>query len=495
MAKIYIKTVTDKLKISWRKSQNLPFISYDIDEDNYREKQASIKTNQHLDLSAGTWQVLIVGEHENFAGIILSEDFDASNNTYTYKCKDFHVLYNDKFSKTYKKANARRILTDLLTFNRIADIQDTGKKKKGKKKIKTDKVTGYPLEHLKKFSRQLNGLSANSKYEMKNYGAKKAFNPLTKQYKNQKLENKSLYEFIKAYTVGTGAFIDLYVNDYGTMIVKPFDIENWRKPKYLITDVYNNLKFKSSAENIITNVSVDGKRNYTTADITGGKYDLNDIFIQNTSLITTEKKSTGKDNKTQATSNKSHPYLCKNKELWLNMDLRSNKSSDTAWLKKVQKELEKLGWKVHYLGVGPGYVGNSKYFSQAKNGLFVTIDNGVDPDVLREAANADYNAGVLARNGSIPVLIWVGVDKARFTKGGANYKRLDYDDNGSPCPIDYPAGYLAECGVPFGFAGDSAREVAELINKGGDSDKAVKTNFITRKKTGFYKNWNWSHDY
>lgn len=494
MSKIYIKTFNNKLKISWRNSQELPFISYDIDEQNYREKTATIKTNQYLDLSAGSWQVLIVGKHENFAGVILTDDYDAANNTYTYNCKDFHLLYNDKYTKTYKKATGRRILTDLLTFNKIAELQ--GKVSK-KKKLRKDKVTGYPLKHLKKFSRQLNGMMANSRYEMKNYGSKQLFNPLTKQYKNQKLENKTLYELIKAYTVGTGAFIDLYLNDYGTFIIKPFDIANWRKPKYLITDVYNNLKFKSSVENIVTDVTIDGKSNKTTLDITGGKYELNDIYIQNTSSITTEKtsSSSNKDNKTNQTSNKSHPYHCKNKELWLNMDTRSNVSSDSAWLKKVQKELEKLGWKVHYLGVGPGYVGNSKYFSQAKNGLFVTIDNGVDPDVLREAANADYNAGVLARNGSIPVLIWVGVTKSRFTKGGACYERLDYDDNGSPCPIDYPAGYLAECGVPFGFCGDSAREVAEMINKGGESDKAVKTNFITRKKTGFYKNWNWSHEY
>ena len=82
MAKIYIKLMGDKQKISWKKTQTLPFISYDFDEDGYREKSATIKTNQHLDLSTGTWQVLIVGKHENFAGIILTEDYDAANNSY-----------------------------------------------------------------------------------------------------------------------------------------------------------------------------------------------------------------------------------------------------------------------------------------------------------------------------------------------------------------------------------------------------------------------------
>lgn len=492
MTKIYIKTFHDKLKISWKKSQQIPFISYDIDEDNYREKQATIKMNQHLDLTAGTWQVLIVGDHENFAGIILSEDYDAANNTYSYKCKDFHVLYRDKLSKTYKKANGRRILTDLLTFNKIAEIQDKAKKKK----VKKDKVTGYPLKHLQKFSRQLNGMSANSKYEMKNYGSKDSFNPLTKQYKNHKLEGKTLYELIKAYTVGTGAFIDLYINDYGTMIIEPFDIVNWRKPKYLITDVYNNMKFKSSTENIVTDVTVDGKKTYTTSDITGGKYELKDIFIQNTSTINNENNSK-KEGKTQETSDKGHPYCCKNKECWVNMDLRSNYGSDGAWLKKVCNELEKLGWKVHNVGVGPGYQTNPNHFSKAKNGLWVTIDNGIDPAVLRELANADYCAGTIARNGSVPALFFVGIDKSRFTKGGGCYTHVGvaHDDNGNGVALNYPAGYLAECGVPFGFCGDSAREVAEKINNGGDSNKALKTNFINRKKTGYATNWAWSHDY
>lgn len=490
---IYIKLLKNKLNINWKNAKQMEFMSYDIDEDNYREKSATIKTIQDLDLSAGTWQVLITGKHENFAGIILTKDYDEANNTYNYKCKDFHVLYNDKFTKTYKKATGRRILTDLLTFNEIAGMQD-----KKKKKIKKDKVTGYPLKHLKKFARQLNGMFANKKYEMKNYGSTKAFNPLTKQYKNQKLENKTLWELIKAYTVGTGAFIDLYVNDYGTLILQPFDIVNWRKPKYLITDVYNNLKFKSSVENIVTNVTIDGK-NYTTADIGSGKYDLNDIFIQSTSSVekVTTSTSSSSSGKTNQTSNSSHPYKCKNKEAWVNMDLRTNHSSDEAWLKKVCKELEKLGWKTHYVGVGPGYQTNPSHFTKAKNGLWVTIDNGLDPAVLRELANADYCAGKIARNKSIPCLFYVGIDKSKITKGGGCYKHLKvaHDDNGNGIALDYPAGYLAECGVPFGFCGDSAREVAEMINKGGESDKALKADFIGRKKTGYAKNWSWSHEY
>ena len=495
MAKIYIKTITNKLNFTWKRTQELPFTSYDIDEDGYREKSATIKTNQHLDLSAGTWIVLIVGEHENFAGVILTEDYDASSNSYSYKCKDFHIFYRDKFTRTYKKATGRRILTDLLTYNKIGQNKITKKDKKRK-----DKVTGYPKRLLEKYARQLNGLKSNSKYEMKNYGASKAFNPLSKQYKNQKLENKSLWDFIKAYTVGTGAFLDLYINDYGTLIVQPFDIENWRKPKYLISDVYNNLKFKSSTENIVTDVTINGKT-YTTSNIS--KDELNDIFIQNTTRInntTTSSTSTGagqRENTTQANTEKGHPFVCKNNEAWVNMDLRTTYANDGKWLHKVCDELKKLGWKVHYVGVGPGYQTNPSHFSKARNGLWVTIDNGIDPAVLRELANAGYCAGVLAKHGCVPFLAYVGIDRSRFTKGHAGYDHIGvaHDDNGNGIALDYPAGYLAECGVPFAFCGDSAREVAEKINNGGDSPKACQTNFINRKKTGYAKNWGWSHDY
>jgi len=490
MAKIYIKTINNKMKFNWKNSQELPFVSYDIDEDGYREKSATIKTTQHLDLSAGTWIVLIVGKHENFAGIILTEDYDASSNSYSYKCKDFHVLYRDKFSKTYKKATGRRILTDLLTFNKIAEAKQS---KKWKKK---DKVTGYPKKLLEKYARQLNGMRANSKYEMKNYGSKKAFNPLTKQYKNQKLDNKSLYELIKAYTVGTGAFIDLYINDYGTVIVEPFDIANWRKPKYLISDVYNNMKFKSSTENIVTDVTLNGK-SYSTSYITGGKYELKDIFIQNSTTINDTSTSTSKkDNKTEQTGNTSFPYCCKNKEIWINMDLRTNYSSDKVWLGKICDELKKLGWKVHNMGVGPSIHTDPSKFKQAKNGLWLTIDNGVDPAVLRELANSDWCAGTIAKNGSVAGIFFVDT-QAKFTKGGKAYTHIGvaHDDNGNGIALDYPAGYLAECGVPFGFCSDSPRAVAEKINNGGDSTKACKTNYINRKKTGYAKNWGWSKEY
>lgn len=494
MAKIYVKTTSNKLKISWRKAQLLPFISYDIDEQDYREKTANIKTVYHLDLTAGTYIVLIVGKHENFAGVILTEDYDNNNNTYTYKCKDFHVLYRDKFTKTYKKANGRRILTDLLTFNQIAQVKSSKAKEK---KLEKDKVTGYPQKYLEMFSRQLNGMRPNSKYEMKNYGAKETFNPLTKQYKNQKIENQTLWDLIKAYTIGTGAFLDLYLNDYGTVMIEPFDIVNWRKPKYEITNIYNNMKFKSSTENIVTDVTIEGE-NYTTLDITGGKYELNDIFIQNVSSITVEKKTTTKkENKTNQTENKSFPYLCKNKEVWINMDLRTDYSTDGSYLNDVCKELESLGWKVHNMGVGPSIHTDQSKFSQAHDGLWVTIDNGIDPAVLRELANSDWCAGTIARNGSIPCLFFVGIDKSRFTKGGGTYEGVGvaWDDNGNGMALSYPGGYLAECGVPWGFCGDSAREMAEKINNGGDSPKACQTNFITRKKTGYADNWGWSHDY
>ena len=494
MAKIYVKTIKDKLNFNWRKAQQLPFLSYDIDEQDYREKSASIRTIYHLDLTAGTYIVLIVGQHENFAGVILTEDHDSANNTYTYKCKDFHVLYRDKFTRTYKKATGRRILTDLLTFNKISQVKTSKKKEK---KLKRDTDTNYPVRYLEKFARQLNGMKANGKYEMKNYGAKKTFNPLTKKYKNQKIENKTLWELIKAYTVGTGAFLDLYINDYGTVVIEPFDIDNWRKPKYLITDVYNNMKFKSSTENIVTDVTIEGK-NYSTLDITGGKYELNDIFIQNVSSITVEKKTTKKDNKTNQTSNTSFPYLCKNKEAWVNMDLRTDYGSDGSYLDSVCSELEKLGWKVHNMGVGPSIHTDQSKFSQAHDGLWVTIDNGQDCAVFRELANSDWCAGTIASNGAIPCLFFVGIsDGKRFTKGGEYYEHLGiaHDDNGNGIGLDYPGGYLAECGVPWGFCGDSAREMAEKINNGGDSVKACQTNFITRKKTGYADNWNWSHEY
>ena len=460
---VYVKYLKDKQKITWKGAKTLPVTEYSISESGYREKTASITTNQHLDISTGVIQILITSPyHENFSGVILSEDYKPSNNQYTYKCKDFHVLYNNKFTKTYKKADGRNILIDALTWNSI----NQKKTSKG----------NYPMKTLRKYPRQLNGLRKNSKYEMINYGYGKRFNPMTKVYKKQKIQNKSCWEVIKAYTIGTGAFLDLKVNDYGTVLIEPFNINSFRKPVATISDVYDDLTFNASTEGLI--------------ELSGGG-DMTKISTKDTS--SNDKLQDDK----ASNNNNGNPYHCKNKEIWINMDDIWGKSNDKAYLNNVAKHLRKLGWKVHVDGVGPGYCGSLSSAKKAKNGLRVTINGGVDIDNIREHTQDTYFAKGCQKANVLPALFWTNMGKGNsFLKGGRGYTKYTtaWDGTGKANTLPYPASHMAKSGTPFGFVfskghkDSDAKAMAEKINNGGDSPKACQNNFFKITKKGFNHN-------
>ena len=465
---VYLKNIKNKMKMNWRKAIQFPVKDYSIEESGYHEKTATITSTQHIDLTSGTIAILITHPyHENFAGIIRSEDYKPKSEEYTYKCDDFHVFFNDKISRVYKKATGRSILQDALTY--------------GKLKQKSKFANGrFQNKWIKRFPHQLNGLKSNSRYEMREYGYPKKFNPMSKVYKNQKIENKTCWEIIKAYTVGTGAYIDLKLNDYGTMMIDSFDIKNFRRSVCTINEVYDDLKFKSSTDGLLTNVVVDGKRTFSSRDLTGGKYDLNDVFIQSVDTVTSN--STTKKTKTPSTNKSGNPYGTKNKEIWINMDLRSNYSSDGAWLSKVCTELRKLGWKVHNQGVGPNIHSDTSKMKQAKNGIFLTIDNGQCIDTIMDLCCSSWFTANAARNKVQIALFFVGISKKKsMLKGGRYYNSLGtaYDGTGAWGRRNYPASWLAYSGVPFGYCwNDSPKSVADKINSGGDSNVALQKDFF-----------------
>ena len=87
---VYLKNINNKLKMNWKKAIKIPVVDYNIEESGHHEKTASITTTQHIDLTGGTVAVLITHPyHENFAGIIESEDYKPRSEEYTYKCVDF----------------------------------------------------------------------------------------------------------------------------------------------------------------------------------------------------------------------------------------------------------------------------------------------------------------------------------------------------------------------------------------------------------------------
>lgn len=448
---VYVKKLDKKNKISWKGAETIEVTEYSISEEGFREKTSSFISPTYIDLSTGVYQVLIVSPyHENYSGVILSVDYKAKDNLYSYKSKDFHVLYNEKATKVYKKTTGRDVLVDALTW---------------------DKIGKHTKKNLKKYKRQLNGLLKNAKYDMKKYGLKKNLNPMTKKYKNQKIENKTYWEIIKAYTIGTGAYLNLKVNDYGTILIRPFDVRKFVKPKYKITDVNNDLSLKIDTSFFIENSGAGNIYNVVLPE----KQDTTSL-----SNDTTEKSD--------------NPYNTKEKKIVLNMDTYSTPSKDKKYLNDVAKHLRKLGWKVEVLGVGPSYFSRWDLYKKAKNGIYLTINNGQDTQNIREVTHANYCAGKCRSSWNVlPAIFWMDISKGKsILKGGKYYNNLciAHDANSSAgASMPYPASHMAKSGVPFGFvANANAKQMAEKINSGGDSKKALQTDFFKVKTRGYNAN-------
>ena len=77
-------------------------------------------------------------------------------------------------------------------------------------------------------------------------------------------------------------------------------------------------------------------------------------------------------------------------------------------------------------------------------------------------------------------------------KGGKYYNNLciAHDANSSAgASMPYPASHMAKSGVPFGFvANANAKQMAEKINSGGDSKKALQIDFFKVKTRGYNAN-------
>lgn len=478
MTKVLVKLLKNRRNINWKKAKKIPFVSYSISESDMRSKTATLKTNTHIDLSSGTYQILIAdSDHENFAGIILSEDYDASKEEYTYKCQDFHRLYISKIKLSAKKLKGRQIIEKMLAFNNIP-LKATKKQRK-------------------KYKRQFSGLKGNNKYQQENYGKVIKSNPMTQVYNNQSIKDKTMMEVIEAYTIGTRSFIDLHFNDYGILQFSQYDIDDFMNPTITISDIYNNLSWKSDTTNLITTATIEDAGDVTSGNFS--KYELNDIFLEVNTFIAVEKEKKAKSaTKTKKTKQKvDNPYCCKNKEVWVNMDEWQDSGTDYRYLNDVCKGLENKGWKVHNLGRNPATHTDYGEASQCKDGVWLTIDNGSDCEVFRHFANDTWFAQKLKDNKSVPVLALIG-GAGNIKKGGKyfDYLGMAWDGTGKGEPgLKYPAGYLGDCGVPFFYA-DGANEFVEKFCSGGDSQRALKTNYINRGvRGGYYSNWNWGSDY
>ena len=403
-AHIYVKAF-DYQGFNWDNCYEIPFNEYSIDESDFRNKTATFSSPARLKLGDESYAVKITNsDHETFTGIILKRDEKIQDN-YTYQCQDWNRLYMTK-PTIDKKDKVYNLIKLLLNYCGNSEFV-------------------------------WQGLLAANRYEQKRYGSIISFNPMT-NIKNLSVKDKTVKEVIQQLIYSQKPYIDIHYNNVGVMQFTPYHINSWLKP--IASFHYKeclDFTYSFDTTNIITHVTV-GNKNYKFNKLFNNKTNaLSKLVSTGISLNdNTSNVSSNTVNKTSKTNNKTNnPYRTKNKEVWVNMDVCWGHSSDNNYLNTFCKELKRLGWKVHNLGVKPSLHTNYKAASKCRNGIWLTLDNGVDCEVFRHFGHDNWFKGQLVKNKSRAVIGLIN-NAGNIKRGGKyyNYLGMAHDGTGKGNP-------------------------------------------------------------
>ena len=467
---IYIarKAVASDAIIYWDNKNEIQWSKYQIKESDMRVKTATFTTNQYLDLTTGQYCVLITSPyHEDFAGVIISVEYNNNDGLYSYQCQDFSRVYQSKTELIANNIQVHRILQHLITRGAVP-------------------LKGKATKQIKKYKKSLSGLRPAWQYWERAWGGVIDYNPMTVK-KNIIIRNKSFIEAIRDIVFGLGLYIDVYFDKYGVIHVEPFVKDEWLNTGlYLTTPEIASVDHKFDTTNVITGTLVHNADKTKT-----GKYysssslvnlDLSLFFgdlrasidnpDQNTASISksSSTKTSKKKNKTKTKAN-TNIYGTKKKNVYLNTDSINSYSSDMGRMKDMKKILEKNGWKVTITGVGSEahYEGRGK----VKKGIWFCLYGGACAGTLKEHCTSDWFLNPLKSNKS-RVVVGFFPPSGSILKGGKYYSHLgpawDWGGSQSYANIDYPAKFLSKKGVPFMYA-NNAKQMAAKFLAGGDNFK------------------------
>ena len=460
-----IVVVPYKKGFKWSDGVYLNFEDYSITETDFRVKTAKFKSSERISVDNTNFAVRITGPHETFTGVILSRSQSSDNKLWEYQCQDWNRIYQDKL--------------DLNINSNVYNI-------------------------IKKILKQSNGSTAGlkkiSQYDQGKYGSAIRFNPF-KTKKNISLKhNKTSIEAIKSLIYSQKPFIDIHYNDKGVIQFTPYYLDEWLQPTCQIDRVID-YDVKIDTTNILTNVSgynfrklFNSKVDYLSGfiNVYGG---VDDPSNKTSSSSGSSNKSVAKTSKGNTKTN--NPYGTKTKNVFVVMDRCWGSSTDSTYLNNFANEMAKLGWKVHKIGIGPGHIIPGSLSSSIKNGIYLILGNGADCEVFRHIGHDQWFKGMLLKRNCRAVVGLIN-NAGDIRRGGRYYSHLGmaHDGTGKGNPgLKYPAGYFADCGVPFFYSkGNNPKGCAKLFNSGGESQLALNNDYKRRLK-GYYANWNWSSKY
>ena len=123
--------------IDWKSYDDIHWKEYEIKETDMRQKTATFTSPNYFDLTTGVYTVYITSPyHANFAGVILSVEYDEDTGLYDYKCQDFSRFYQTKVFLQTKKVKLYHILQHLISQGVISVAKKPKKSELKKLKIR-----------------------------------------------------------------------------------------------------------------------------------------------------------------------------------------------------------------------------------------------------------------------------------------------------------------------------------------------------------------------
>lgn len=463
------KAYAYQMVMDWKNRERVQWSKYQIKETDMRTKTATFTTNQYLDLTTGQYCVLITSPyHEDFAGVILSVEYDDKNGLYTYQCQDWGRHYQTKVEIMLGTSlPVYNILRNLVSLNNVP----LNEKHKDFKKMS------------KMFKKSLSGLRPAWQYWEPAWGGIiKNYNPMTVN-KKVIIRNKSFMDAIRDIVFGLGRFIDVYFDKYGVLHIEPFVKDEWLHTGLcLTTPEIASAKYKFDTTNVITGAIVHNADKTKQA----GLYQSKDIInlnlwaffgVMTTSIdnpntqTTTKTTSNNKNNKKVNKTKKKvdNVYGTRKKRVYLNIDSIYGYSSDMKKMKDIRKVLQKNGWEVTIVGVGSEAHWERR--GDVHGGIWFCLYGGVCGGTLHEHCDSDWFLNPLKKHHS-RVVVGIFPPASSIKKGGKYYKHLvpahDWNGSQSYAHLDYPGRFMSRAGVPWMYA-DNGKEMASKFLAGGDN--------------------------
>ena len=361
------------IKIVWK--------SYQIKESDFRTKTATIVTPQYIDLTQNLFAVLISSPyHENFMGIILSNDFDEDTGLYTYKCQDWSRKHQSKIDMV--------LVGDTTTYNAIRSLMTDG----------GCSVPNPTAKQLENWKGALTGLRPEGWYNDKDLGGVTNINPMT-QKQQMIIRNVSRIEAIRSLCLGYN--IDVYFNDLGVLQIEPYNINDFKKTGLHLEKMEpSDRRYKYELTNVVTGVIIENsdKKKYGSQYTNSTLVSLYGMYVSEISAPEQPASTSSSSSSTSKTTTTSNPY--KNKKIWINAD-----NGSCGMKNSIANLLKSKGWTVKNAGCCSN-CHYSDYFNVTSDyGVYATLYNGFCAGTVREAYSSSIQ-NTLKKKGVQLVIMW-----------------------------------------------------------------------------------------